>query len=757
MTKPLKLLAGLLPLAVLAVLALALLIDPNDYRGAITARIAAATGHELSIAGDLELSLFPRLAIRIGEASIASPAAFADEPIMQAARIELHARLLPLLSRRLVVERVRIEGLRVHLIRDTDGATNWQRPPPSSLAAGVLALGSPAPAKGAQPVTLAAAVTPLPPPEGPSNTDEPAASMDVILDAVEVVDAVLLWDDRMRHRRLALQGLGVSAGPVRPGEPMDLRLAGVTHDLAPGVETRVSAQARVPIGTEPIRIEGIELGLDAGGGPLGQVRLTAEGRAAAVLDLPAGTLHLSDIELRSGDLSLSGELTAEQLAVEPVLTGHLALTELDLRAWLGERQIALPPMADAETLRRVALSLGWRLAAGRLDAEGIELRLDQTQVRGSATRLPGPTPGYRFALAGDQLDLDRYLPPPAQTSPTAAAPSATAERAAPSPGPLRTQLTVAEPMPLVKTAAAGQPAAAATGPSPASPIAGRYPLDVDGRLRVEELRLARLLFGEADLHLRAQDGQLRLDNHIGRFYQGRLDGQGGLDLRGGEPTLTLSQHATGVALAPLLTDLTGSAPLTGHGDAEADLSARGESREALLRTATGHIALALRDGQVQGFDLEGIIRSAEAHLGPVESGRDPSQRTMFTQLTASARVDGGVLHNDDLLATSDYLQVTGQGRIDLPAERLDYRFEPVFVRPPQGRGIKELEGIPIPVRLTGSFDRPEWNVDLAAALRAAGQRRLERELDREDGALRRLEEGTGIKGLEQGLRRLFQR
>lgn len=47
---------------------------------------------------------------------------------------------------------------------------------------------------------------------------------------------------------------------------------------------------------------------------------------------------------------------------------------------------------------------------------------------------------------------------------------------------------------------------------------------------------------------------------------------------------------------------------------------------------------------------------------------------------------------------------------------VDYRFEPRFVEPSKGLGIKELEGIPIPVHLTGPFDHPRWNLDLESAL-----------------------------------------
>ena len=131
-----------------------------------------------------------------------------------------------------------------------------------------------------------------------------------------------------------------------------------------------------------------------------------------------------------------------------------------------------------------------------------------------------------------------------------------------------------------------------------------------------------------------------------------------------------------------------------------------------------------------------------------------STQTDFKDLRASAEVEAGVLSNRDLVATADKLRVTGKGTLDLVRERFDYRFAPMWVQPPEGGGIKELEGIPVPVHLTGSFARPRWDVDVAGALRAVAERELQ---GQGGGLFKKLEERTGIKGLEQGLRGLFGR
>ena len=54
-------------LLVIAAVSLTLLFDPNDFRGKIAESVAEATGRELSIEGDLAISVFPWLAIDVGK------------------------------------------------------------------------------------------------------------------------------------------------------------------------------------------------------------------------------------------------------------------------------------------------------------------------------------------------------------------------------------------------------------------------------------------------------------------------------------------------------------------------------------------------------------------------------------------------------------------------------------------------------------------------------------------------------------------
>jgi AsmA protein len=368
-------------------------------------------------------------------------------------------------------------------------------------------------------------------------------------------------------------------------------------------------------------------------------------------------------------------------------------------------------------------------------------------------RAPSNPAGYRFELVADELDLDRYLPIRAQAQPGSKEISqhraskvrpVTLNAELPGRGGAAGMLSVGTPAQLFAPGLAAWPAFWRH-------IAG---LDLDGRLRAGALKLAGLRFGDADLRIHAGEGRLDIDNRVTRFYEGRLAGNASLDVRGPEPTQSLVQRADQVRVGPLLADLTGSDLLSGKGDITADLTASGWNADELRRNLGGSLEIHVPKGTVKDINLEKLVRGAEARL----TGRKPPAglptQTDFTDLSASAEIKDGLLSNRDLVASADYLRVTGKGTIDLVRGRFDYRFEPMFVKPPKGRGIKELEGIPIPVLLTGPFDRLRWEVDVAKALSAAAERRFG---EQGSDLLKKLEERTGIKGLEQGLRGLFGR
>jgi AsmA protein len=111
---------------VLGVLVIVWLVDPNRFKSNIEAAVRDATGREFTLVGDIDLGFFPWLSLETGEGSFGNAPGFGAEPMVTWKSARVGARLLPLLSGRLVADRVVIEGADVRLVRRADGTANWQ-------------------------------------------------------------------------------------------------------------------------------------------------------------------------------------------------------------------------------------------------------------------------------------------------------------------------------------------------------------------------------------------------------------------------------------------------------------------------------------------------------------------------------------------------------------------------------------------------------------------------------------------------------
>ncbi len=115
----------------------------------------------------------------------------------------------------------------------------------------------------------------------------------------------------------------------------------------------------------------------------------------------------------------------------------------------------------------------------------------------------------------------------------------------------------------------------------------------------------------------------------------------------------------------------------------------------MLAALDGDLTLHLRDGALVGIDPLGGIEAAVARLrgrALPEPDAQSDPKVVLDELTASAKVNAGVLHSDDLKASGPWLDATGSGDIDLDDGRLDWRLVPVLKAPPQGRGLKGTDG-----------------------------------------------------------------
>ena len=122
---------ALLAVLLFAVLGLGVFIstfDANSYRGLLGDSVERATGRRLTINGELSLTLWPQIALRAEDLSLANPADFdaeSAEQMLQAQALEATIALQPLLQRQLKIDGVVLHSPRLVLEQKSTGENNW--------------------------------------------------------------------------------------------------------------------------------------------------------------------------------------------------------------------------------------------------------------------------------------------------------------------------------------------------------------------------------------------------------------------------------------------------------------------------------------------------------------------------------------------------------------------------------------------------------------------------------------------------------
>lgn len=699
----------------IAIVAFVASFDANRYKPELIEAVRDRTGRTLSIDGDLSLALLPRLGLSIGPAGLSGPGGRGEFAQFDAAQVGV--ALWPLLSRRVVVERVRLEGLKFEGVRRRDGSTNLDDLLRSASPAGAAA-------PGPQPVPGAA-----------------AAALTVA--SVQLHRATIGWRDEAAGTEWRLQQADLEAGRIASGTPGSLRLSGRLIGKRPLVDVAIELSTGYTVDFATLATQLADLDLKVRGQVPGAPALDARLRASLQVDPGKGRVELADASLaaRSGD-GFEATLEAPALAVaDGSASGRPIRGRVLVDRAPGRLDLTLSIAAPTRSQDRIVfgeVTAGAKITGPRLPAGGVaaalagrgsvdpngdaaELSLEGTvdgstlQARLAATRF-APL-ALRYALQADRLDLDRFTA--AAGKPAAASPTPTAGGAAPAGG-------------LTPVVGASEPDAALAIPAA---LAG---LDANGTVRIGALRLRGVDASDVAATIRSGGGRIDIAPLRAGVFRGTLDASATLTEAGRH---RLRMGLAGVDAGLALRALAGRDALEGRGDVSVDLAAEGRTLAALERSLDGTAALKLRDGAIKGVDLADVMRRVRQSIaaargkGPaVEERVAGNDRTAFSSLDASFVVRDGIARNDDLDLRSPLLRVGGAGQVDLPRKRLDYLARVSVVGTPSGQAGTELaalRGVTVPVHVSGPFDALSYRVDVAALAIDAARRELTRRLQEE--------------------------
>lgn len=372
---------GVIAVAALLLAAVWVFVDPNSYAPELAAAVKDATGRELTLQGKMRLSVLPWPALELNSVTLGNPAGFGGDAFVTVRHATFRARLLPLVQKRLEIDRIELDGVEVRLV-EHDGRGNWQ------------GLGGEAPAG-----TASGTASP-----GPGS---PAARAFGHLASVKITHGRVTFHD------YTLANLTVETGsfaqdslaPVTIHVDADRGRAGETSSV--DAQFNLSADPHA----EHFRVAALTVhGLAMLAGHVRPLRWGFS-TPALDLDLAAQTLIAPVLDLTVAGAHLNGNLVGHGLPEAPTWSGALTLDPLILREFLPRLAITPPWTQDPKAFALLAGSASFGYAEHGFKLDDVKMTLDDTHITGHAAFADTDGPTLQFALAADHVDWDRYAAP----------------------------------------------------------------------------------------------------------------------------------------------------------------------------------------------------------------------------------------------------------------------------------------------------------------------------------------------------------
>ncbi len=416
--------------------------DPNQYKPQIVQAVKDNTGRTLKLDGDIKLSFFPDIGATLGKASLSEREN--DAEFAGADDFHLVLKLMPLLKRQAVVDAIEATNLRASLIRYEDGRTNID-----DLIGGVRS----ASARGGG-----------------------DAQVKVEIAHVTIKNATLTYFDRVEGTQYAFSKFNLKSGRLASGVPnkielsfiarsdkprldldtalkttvtfdldqqnyalsaLDLSTRGLVADIpnlaatakgdvivkSAGNEFQFSGLAITVTGTQAsgnldIRLEAPALAvirdqISADKVVIGATLSQAQSKLAASLEISGiqGNARLFKASEFAANLEMLHNGVTDRARLTSPLTGSIEADRFELPklvATINARNPKLPKTPLDATLSGSAL-----LELVKQNASlNFAAKVDDSIIRGRAGLTKFARPLYTFDIDIDQLDADRYLPPP---------------------------------------------------------------------------------------------------------------------------------------------------------------------------------------------------------------------------------------------------------------------------------------------------------------------------------------------------------
>ncbi len=673
--------------------------DANYFKAQIVQYVKVHKQRDLVLEGDIKVTFFPKLGLNSGKMSLSERNSSKGFASIDNAR--LYIAWFPLIRKQLEVDRITLDGVHANVIRYKDGSTNFDDLllHDSSLDSTRFDIDG---------VSLTHSSINL--------MDESEgihfSLRDVHLDTGRLTDAIpsnvsadfrleadkphidanvkfnshLFFERKTGHYEFA-NFEGEMGGQAEGINNLSLNFAGTLNGFpATGLLTldKLVVAAKGNLNTQAI-----EASLDLPKLQLNRNKLSgnklsfnanlAQAEESIRLALKMPTFEFDSSVFQSSDVAVDLDLKQQDRALQATLNSPLSMNfdtrQLQLSAIAARFALnhpALSAQLDAKATGSVAIDFAEQEVSANYVA-----KFDDSEIAGSLIAKNFQHPAYTFDVGINTLDMDRYLK------------ADWSKRFQDEATPFN--------------------------------FASLKELKLRGTLHAGEIKFAKIRASKLSAEIVAEQSSLRIEPINANLYGGTLSGSLGLSAQE-LPQLSLKQKLSGFQMNQLLHDVSGDAKLSGKGNLALELSAQGDSVGAWRKTLAGDVKLVLARGSLAGINLASVLVEGKGLLGMPDSERIHESKltelTDFTELKSTFEIKDGLAHSNDFHLKSPLFICNGSGEIALDSGKLDYRLDTAIataLKRQSSGGLADLRGISVPMRVSGPYASPSFNLNFGSA------------------------------------------
>ncbi|MEZ9242860.1 AsmA family protein [Vibrio lentus] len=690
---------------VAAILALVLLVNPNQFKPLIVEQAQKHTGLELVIEGDISWQFFPSIGFELGQTELRNPEGFTQPNLFKVDTVGVDVSVTPLFSNQLEIGNITLDGAEFYLETLKDGRKNidalTQASAPQESEPAADANAESAPASQEQSATEASGWT-------------------INLAGVTVSNALFEMDDKQAGSFTKLYDVSLNLSEFAVDTWTTATFAASGENNQQKFSANGSAEFKLAEGFASYALRNIDLNAKFSD-PATSIESAKIGLNTFEFD-KVNQLTYAVIGKAAGldlDLKGGGELTVDS-AISKVTLNKLTLDSTFKGDTLPQSPMKVDMLSD----------LSFDLTKSHLSFVLEKLQANSIALDGKADVTLSEIPKVRFSLHSPNIDLDEFLGLGNATETASSAPSGSAGGSTSSAGSTAPAKEVEPDLSALKT------------------------LDVKGGITIDKFKASNAKMQNVKAAFSVNRGIAELTSFTSNLYQGSISATAKLDARKTPATYTAKKKIKGVKVQPLLVDVANNDMLEGTGNIDVNVKGKSLTPTGIKKNLVGTIAINFEDGAVNGINVAQLIRENYAKIkGEKVESKDEAQKTDFSAMKATLKVDKGWVSTNDLSAQSPLLRVTGQGKANFINETVDFLVRTSIVGSLEGQGgknIDDLKDVTIPIKVTGQWADPKFALVFDDVLKQKAQKEIDRGVNKLTDKIKDEKTKEAVDGLLKG-------